>query len=399
MIKKIQLPLQTFNLILGFMVWVTLSSLLPSIQEDIVIAPERVALLTAIPVVLGSILRIPLGYYTNVLGARWIFIISFVVLLFPVFFLSTADSYMDLVISGAFLGVGGAVFSVGVTSLPKYYPKERSGFVNGIYGIGNAGTAVSTFGLPVLEAQFGWRTAVQIYLVLLLIFIAINIFLGDKKETRTKSPLMQQMKEVYKNEKLWLFSFFYFITFGAFVAFTVFLPNFLVTNFGLEKVDAGMRTAIFIIIATAGRPSGGWLGDKFNAYKLMMGVFVGLTISAIILAFSPNIGLYTVGCLGIAVSAGLGNGILFKLVPQYFTKQLGTVNGIVAMMGGLGGFFPPLMLSSIHNLTGQYSIGFMALSQVSLASLILILWMYSNSKKETGISQKIVHGVNGQTLH
>ena len=372
---------------------------MPSIQEDIVIAPERVALLTAIPVVLGSILRIPLGYYTNVLGARWIFIISFVVLLFPVFFLSTADSYMDLVISGAFLGVGGAVFSVGVTSLPKYYPKERSGFVNGIYGIGNAGTAVSTFGLPVLEAQFGWRTAVQIYLVLLLIFIAINIFLGDKKETRTKSPLMQQMKEVYKNEKLWLFSFFYFITFGAFVAFTVFLPNFLVTNFGLEKVDAGMRTAIFIIIATAGRPSGGWLGDKFNAYKLMMGVFVGLTISAIILAFSPNIGLYTVGCLGIAVSAGLGNGILFKLVPQYFTKQLGTVNGIVTMMGGLGGFFPPLMLSSIHNLTGQYSIGFMALSQVSLASLILILWMYSNSKKETGISQKIVHGVNGQTLH
>lgn len=399
MIKKIQLPLQTFNLILGFMVWVTLSSLLPSIQEDIVIAPERVALLTAIPVVLGSILRIPLGYYTNVLGARWIFIISFVVLLFPVFFLSTADSYMDLVISGAFLGVGGAVFSVGVTSLPKYYPKERSGFVNGIYGIGNAGTAVSTFGLPVLEAQFGWRTAVQIYLVLLLIFIALNIFLGDRKETRTKSPLMQQIKEVYKNEKLWLFSFFYFITFGAFVAFTVFLPNFLVTNFGLEKVDAGMRTAIFIIIATAGRPSGGWLGDKFNAYKLMMGVFVGLTISAIILAFSPNIGLYTVGCLGIAVSAGLGNGILFKLVPQYFTKQLGTVNGIVAMMGGLGGFFPPLMLSSIHNLTGQYSIGFMALSQVSLASLILIFWMYSNSKKETGVAQKIVHGVNGQTLH
>ncbi|MFC7680156.1 nitrate/nitrite transporter [Paenibacillus sp. GCM10028914] len=381
MIKKIQLPLQTINLILGFMVWVTLSSLLPSIREDIIIPQERVALLTAIPVVLGSILRIPLGYYTNVLGARWIFTISFIVLLFPVFYLSVANSYLDLIISGAFLGVGGAVFSVGVTSLPKYYPKERSGFVNGIYGIGNAGTAVSTFGLPVLAAQFGWRTAVQIYLVLLLFFIVLNFFLGDKKEPRMKTPLMQQIKEVYKNEKLWLFSFFYFITFGAFVAFTVFLPNFLVTSFGLSKVDAGTRTAIFIVIATAGRPSGGWLGDKFNAYKLMMGVFAGLTISAIILAFSPNLALYTVGCLGVAVSAGLGNGVLFKLVPQYFTKQLGTVNGIVAMMGGLGGFFPPLMLSSIHNLTGQYSIGFMALSQVSLASLILILWMYFDNKK------------------
>ncbi len=107
-----------------------------------------------------------------------------------------------------------------------------------------------------------------------------------------------------------------------------------------------------------------------------MGVFVTYTVAAIILAFSPSIGLYTIGCMAIAVSAGIGNGVIFKLVPFYFNKQAGTVNGIVSMVGGLGGFFPPLLLASIYSLTGQYSIGFMLLSQVALASLVIVVWLY-----------------------
>ena len=116
---KIQLPLQTMNLVTGFMVWVLISSLLPFITEDIAIAPEHIAWVTAIPVILGSVLRIPLGYLANLLGARMIFMISFIMLLFPVYYISVADSLVDLLIGGLFLGIGGAIFSVGVTSLPK----------------------------------------------------------------------------------------------------------------------------------------------------------------------------------------------------------------------------------------------------------------------------------------
>ncbi|MUG45981.1 MFS transporter [Paenibacillus woosongensis] len=376
MIRKMQLPLQTMNLVLGFMVWVIISALIPFIKEDIQIPAEKLAILTAIPVVLGSVLRIPFGYYANVFGARIVFSVSFVLLLFPVFYISAASTFTDLVIGGLFLGIGGAVFSVGVTSLPKYYPKERHGLVNGVYGIGNLGTAITTFAAPVIATQVGWSLTVKLYLVLLLIFIALNILFGDRKEVKVKTPIMDEIKAVYKSDKLWLFSLFYFLTFGSFVAFTVYLPNFLVSHFALEKVDAGMRTAGFIALATFMRPVGGWLGDKFKPLILLMGIFLGLTLSGILLAFSPSIGLYTVGSLTIAVCAGLGNGVIFKLVPQYFNKQAGTVNGIVSMMGGLGGFFPPLMLSMIYSMTGQYSIGFMALSQVALASLILVIWMY-----------------------
>lgn len=376
MIKKVQLPLQTSNLVVGFMVWVLISSLLPFMRDDITIAPEKVAIVTAIPVVLGSVLRIPLGYYANIYGARIIFFLSFILLLFPVFYISSASTLTDLIIGGTFLGIGGAVFSVGVTSLPKYYPKEKHGLVNGIYGMGNMGTAISTFAAPVVASQFGWSLTVKLYLILLLAFAALNFFFGDRKEKKVKSPIMMQIKSVYKNEKLWLFSLFYFITFGSFVAFTIFLPSFLVDFFTLDKVDAGMRTAGFIVVATFIRPVGGWLADKFQPLFLLMGVFAGLTVAAIILAFSPAIGLYTVGSMLIALSAGIGNGVIFKLVPFYFDKQAGIANGIVSMMGGLGGFFPPLLLSTIFTITGSYSIGFMAFSQVALVSLVLVLWLY-----------------------
>ena len=376
MIKKVQLPLQTLNLIVGFMVWVIISSLMPFIKEDIQIPTSKLAIVTALPVVLGSVLRIPLGYYANIFGARVIFGVSFILLLFPVYYISAASTFTDLIIGGLFLGIGGAVFSVGVTSLPKYYPKEKHGFVNGIYGIGNLGTAITTFSAPIIATQIGWSLTVKLYLILLLIFILLNAFLGDRQEPKVKTPIIEQIKGIYKNEKLWFFSLFYFITFGSFVAFTVYLPNFLVSNFDLTKVDAGMRTAGFIAVATFFRPIGGWLGDKFKPLSLLMMTFGIYTVAAIILAFSPSIHMYTVGCMAIALSAGIGNGVIFKLVPFYFNKQAGIANGIVSMMGGLGGFFPPLMLAAIHSLTGQYSIGFMLLSQVALVSLVLAVWLH-----------------------
>ncbi|MNW29862.1 putative nitrate transporter NarT [compost metagenome] len=376
MIRKIQLPLQTMNLVTGFMVWVIISSLMPYIAEDIAIPAGQLSMITAIPVILGSVLRIPLGYYANLIGARLVFLISFILLLFPVYYLSEATTVTDLIIGGLFLGIGGAVFSVGVTSLPKYYPREKLGLVNGIYGVGNMGTAISTFAAPLIASQVGWSLTVKLYLGLLLVFILLNFFLGDRQEKKIKTPIMEQIRGVYKNEKLWMFSLFYFITFGSFVAFTVYLPSFLVNNFELGKVDAGMRTAGFIAVATVFRPIGGWLADRYRPLFLLMGTFGVYTIAAIVLAFSPSLLLYSVGCIIIAVCAGTGNGVIFKLVPMVFDKQAGIVNGIVSMMGGLGGFFPPIMLAAIHGITGQYSIGFMLLSQVALVSLLLVLWLH-----------------------
>lgn len=386
-VTKLQLPLQTLSLVVGFMVWVIISSLIPNIRADIPLTDGQVSLVTAVPVILGSILRIFLGFWTNRFGARFLFFISFIVLIFPVFYISIADSFIDLIIGGLFLGIGGAVFSIGVTSLPKYYPKEKHGLVNGIYGAGNIGTAITSFAAPIVAGALGWATAVRMFIILLLLFALLNFLLGDRQESKVQTSLSEQIKGVYRDEKLWFLSLFYFITFGSFVAFTVYLPNFLVNHFGLDSVDAGIRTAGFITLATIMRPIGGWLGDRFNPLFILMFVFNGLAVSGAILSFSPTITLYTIGCLTIAFCAGIGNGAIFKLVPFYFSKQAGIVNGIVSAIGGLGGFFPPLVLTAVFGMTGHYAIGFMALSEFSLASFVIVVWMYYLER--LGLEKKI----------
>ncbi|WP_433944136.1 nitrate/nitrite transporter [Paenibacillus sp. SN-8-1] len=388
--RKFQLPLQTVSLVTGFMVWVILSSLMPFIKEDIHLTATQLTWVTAVPVLMGSIMRVPFGYWTNVIGARRMFAFSFILLLIPLYWVSQADSFWDLIIGGFFLGTSGAVFSVGVTSLPKYYGKEKHGFVNGIYGVGNIGTAFSTFGAPLVANQIGWSKTVLVYGILLIGMAVLNFMLGDRKEpqAKVKTSLVKQVKEVSRNQKLWLLCLFYFITFGSFVAFTVYLPNFLVSYFNLSKVDAGLRTAGFIALATAMRPIGGKLGDIMNPYKLLMFVFAGLTASAVLLSFAPTLAWYSVGCLTVAFCAGIGNGAIFKLVPLYFSKQAGIANGIISAMGGLGGFFPPLMLTLLFKATGHYAIGFMALSEIALASLILVIWMFYQEK--LGLAASII---------
>ncbi len=386
--SKLQLPLQTLSLVVGFMVWVIISSLIPNIKDDIPLTDSQLSLVTAVPVILGSLMRIPLGFWTNQFGARYLFSISFVILFIPVFYISVADSFMDLLLGGLLLGLGGAVFSIGVTSLPKYYPKEKHGFVNGMYGAGNIGTAITSFAAPVLANQLGWTSTVRLFLILLGVFAVLNFVLGDRQEPKMKASFLKQWSGISRNTTMWFLCLFYFITFGSFVAFTIYLPNFLVSNFGLEPVDAGLRTAGFIALATLLRPIGGILGDKFNPFIILMIVFAGLTGSGAILSFSPGIKLYTFGCLMVAICAGIGNGTVFKLVPLYFSKQSGIVNGVVSAVGGLGGFFPPIVLTVVFNMTGHYAIGFMALSEFALASFVIVVWMYYQEK--LGIEQRIM---------
>ncbi|MCE5036732.1 NarK/NasA family nitrate transporter [Staphylococcus haemolyticus] len=374
-----QLTLQTLSLVVGFMAWSIISPLMPYISQDIKVNPRQLSIILAIPVILGSILRVPFGYLTNVIGAKWVFFCSFVVLLFPIFFLGQAQTPGMLMLSGFFLGVGGAIFSVGVTSVPKYFSKDKVGLANGIYGMGNIGTAVSSFLAPPIAGIIGWQTTVRSYLIIIAIFAILMFIFGDKNEPKVKVPLASQFKKLSSNYKLYYLSLWYFITFGAFVAFGLFLPNYLVNNFGIDKVDAGIRSGVFIALATFLRPIGGILGDKFNAVKVLMIDFIMMIIGAVILGISSHIALFTIGCLTISICAGLGNGLIFKLVPSYFAKESGAANGIVSMMGGLGGFFPPLVITYVTGLTGSSHLAFILLAIFGILAFITMGHLY---KKE-----------------
>ena len=377
-----QLTLQTLSLVAGFMAWSIISPLMPFISQDVDISPGQISVILAIPVILGSVLRVPFGYLTNIVGAKWVFFWSFIVLLLPIFLLGQAQSPGMLMLSGFFLGIGGAFFSVGVTSVPKYFSKDKVGLANGIYGVGNIGTAVSSFCAPVLAGAIGWQNTVRSYLIILSIFAILMFFLGDNNEPKVKIPLMAQVKDLSKNYKLYYLSLWYFITFGAFVAFGIFLPNFLVDHFSIDKVDAGIRSGIFIALATFLRPVGGVIGDKFNAVQALIIDFVIMIIGALILSLSSHIVLFTIGCLAISICAGIGNGLIFKLVPSYFSKEAGSANGIVSMMGGLGGFFPPLVITFVTSITGSSHLAFFFLAIFGVIALITMIHL---NKKEKAI--------------
>lgn len=377
-----QLTLQTLSLVAGFMAWSIISPLMPFISQDVDISPGQISVILAIPVILGSVLRVPFGYLTNIVGAKWVFFWSFIVLLLPIFLLGQAQSPGMLMLSGFFLGIGGAIFSVGVTSVPKYFSKDKVGLANGIYGVGNIGTAVSSFCAPVLAGAIGWQNTVRSYLIILSIFAILMFFLGDKNEPKVKIPLMAQVKDLSKNYKLYYLSLWYFITFGAFVAFGIFLPNFLVDHFSIDKVDAGIRSGIFIALATFLRPVGGVIGDKFNAVQALIIDFVIMIIGALILSLSSHIVLFTIGCLAISICAGIGNGLIFKLAPSYFSKEAGSANGIVSMMGGLGGFFPPLVITFVTSITGSSHLAFFFLAIFGVIALITMIHL---NKKEKAI--------------
>ena len=377
-----QLTLQTLSLVAGFMAWSIISPLMPFISQDVDISPGQISVILAIPVILGSVLRVPFGYLTNIVGAKWVFFWSFIVLLLPIFLLGQAQSPGMLMQSGFFLGIGGAIFSVGVTSVPKYFSKDKVGLANGIYGVGNIGTAVSSFCAPVLAGAIGWQNTVRSYLIILSIFAILMFLLGDKNEPKVKIPLMAQVKDLSKNYKLYYLSLWYFITFGAFVAFGIFLPNFLVDHFSIDKVDAGIRSGIFIALATFLRPVGGVIGDKFNAVQALIIDFVIMIIGALILSLSSHIVLFTIGCLAISICAGIGNGLIFKLVPSYFSKEAGSANGIVSMMGGLGGFFPPLVITFVTSITGSSHLAFFFLAIFGVIALITMIHL---NKKEKAV--------------
>lgn len=232
-----------------------------------------------------------------------------------------------------------------------------------------------------LAVHWGWRTTILSTLSLVALMVLAFIFLGDAREARSPMSLAEGFKALYRRALLWLYSLFYFVTFGSFVAFTVYLTNFLVGEYGLDKVDAGWRTAGFIALATLARPIGGWLSDLRNPYVVLSFSFGGLALAGVLLSFAQEIILFSAGALLVAAAAGLGNGAVFKLVPHSFKgPYLGLVNGVVGMFGGLGGFFPPLVLTYVKLLTGQYAIGFMALSVFAVANFVLTLWLWFGTR-------------------
>jgi NNP family nitrate/nitrite transporter-like MFS transporter len=173
-------------------------------------------------------------------------------------------------------------------------------------------------------------------------------------------------------------AFFYFITFGGFVAMAILLPKLLKDWFGYSLFEAGLRAAGFSLAATCARPVGGWLADRFGAYPVLTIAFAGIAVDAAVLAAlapEPRIVPITITCLTLAGFLGVGNGAVFKLVAVEFPNDAGAAGGIVGAAGGLGGFFPPIVMGIVNDQSGSYTLGFVGLLAATACCLVLAVWL------------------------
>jgi NNP family nitrate/nitrite transporter-like MFS transporter len=355
--------LSTIAFALCFSAWGMIAPIAPDIQDELGLSDTETSVMISVPVVLGSLLRIPLGLITDRVGGRVVFAGMLFYSAGAAVLVGFASSYAALLGAGLLLGAAGASFAVGVPFVAEWFEPKRQGFALGVYGMGNIGTAVAAFSVPAIRDSAGQEVAGLVFGAVIGVYGLIWWSLA--RDVSDREPKRQPYGEVLRaGWPLWRLAFFYFVTFGGFVAMAIFLPKLLTDWFDYSLTDAGLRAAGFTIVATACRPLGGWLSDRVGGSRVLAFAFVGVGVDAIGLSWQasdPSIAPVTIFCLTMAAFLGLGNGAVFKLVPLFFPKSTGAATGIIGAAGGLGGFFPPLVLGVVNDATGDFVLAFIFL--------------------------------------
>jgi NNP family nitrate/nitrite transporter-like MFS transporter len=373
--NPLALALATLAFLVCFFAWSLLGPLGPALQEDLGLSELELSVMVAVPVLLGSLMRIPLGALTDRLGGRRVFTALMAFTPLPLVALALFHDSLGLIlVLGLLLGFAGASFAVGVPFVNRWYPPERQGFALGVYGMGMGGTVIG--GLTAPRIADAWGLAAPFWLAAVLVAVMAAVFLllaRDAPAPRRAGPaasLFAPLAIFRTSGRAWALTLFYFLAFGGFVAMFLYLPKLLTGVHDLEKADAGARAAGFALLAVLGRPAGGVLSDRVGAQAVLRWSFVATAALAMVLAFSYESMIpLTLACLTLAAALGLGTGAVFKLVAEWFPERVGAVTGVVGAAGGLGGFFPPLVMGIVRSATGSYFLGFALLALVAVICL------------------------------
>jgi NNP family nitrate/nitrite transporter-like MFS transporter len=370
-----ELALATVAFTVCFYAWSLLGPLGPDLQDRLGLSDVQTSTMVAVPVLLGSLMRVPLGWLTDRDGGRRVFTVLMGFTLVPLVALALAhDAFGAVLAFGFLLGFAGASFAVGVPFVNGWYPPARRGFALGVYGMGMGGTVLGGLTAPRIADRWGLSAPFWVAAVLLAV-TAVVFALRARDAPRAagtgRSPDMFAALAVFRTSaRAWALTLFYFLAFGGFVAMFLYLPKLLTGVHDLTKADAGARAAGFAVLAVIGRPVGGWLADRVGARRVLVVSFAATAILALVLAATYTaMGPLTVACLTLAVALGLATGAVFKLVPEWFPDRVGAVTGVVGAAGGLGGFFPPLVMGIVKSTTGGYAVGFVLMALVAVACL------------------------------
>lgn len=375
-----------------FAVWVMFSIIGIPIKELLKLSETQFGLLAAIPILSGSLIRLPLGMWTDKYGGRIVFLLLMLSAVVPVYLLSYATKFWQFLVLGFFVGVAGGSFSVGISYTARWFEKSRQGFAMGIFGAGNAGAALTKFVAPSLVVAAGWQAVPKVYSAALLVTAILFWFFtwSDPAHLVPQSVTLRQQLAALKDVKVWKYSQYYSLVFGGYVGLSLWMTKYYISEYGFGLKQAALIASIFVLPSGVIRAMGGWMSDKWGAHTVtwwvMLTSWIGLGLLSIpqtTLTFNTlagprtvHIGLnwwvFTALLFVVGLAWGFGKASVFKHISDEYPHNIGVISGVVGLIGGLGGFLLPIKFGALLDLTGVRSSAFMLLFGITTVSLA---WM------------------------
>lgn len=358
---------------LSFMLWVLLGALGIFIAESLGLDAAQKGLMVAVPILSGSLFRIPLGLLSDRYGSKTVGTIMLAFLFLPLslgWFLQ--ENLNTMLAIGLMLGTAGASFAVALPLASRWYPADRQGLVMGIAAAGNSGTAIANLIAPKLAAAYGWHNVLALAMLPLALVLLAFILMAKDSPTHTKGQPLRSYLGSLKNKDVWWFCLFYSVTFGGYVGLSSFLPIFWRDQYQVNPLTAGYLTALAAIVGSMIRPVGGWLADKIGGVRMLLVLLTCISGLYFFESRLPELNVMVGLVVTTTLCLGLGNGAVFQLVPQRFQKEIGIVTGVVGAIGGLGGFLLPILLGNIKAATGSFSTGLFVLSIIALVTVSIL---------------------------
>jgi len=395
------LIVSTFAFTVCFMVWMMFAVIGIPIKKTLGLNATEFGLLTAMPVLTGSLIRVPLGIWTDKFGGRIVMALLMASTIPAIWLMSYATQYWHYLTIGLFVGLAGGSFSVGTPYVARWFPKSQQGFAMGIYGAGNSGSAVNKFLAPALVVGFGWTMVPQVYAGIMLGTVLLFWFFSHSDPGHlvpSHVTFRDQLKSL-KDPKVIKYCQYYSIVFGGYVALSLWMVQYYVGEFGLDIRTAALLAACFSLPGGVLRAVGGWLSDKYGAHAMTWWVLWVSWVCLFLLSYPQtdftittitgpktfhiglNVYLFTILMFTLGIAWAFGKASVFKYISDDYPHNIGTISGIVGLAGGMGGFLLPIMFGALMDLTGIRSSAFMLMYGVVWVSLIWMYWTEVRAKE------------------
>ena len=392
----------TVSFTVCFMIWIMLAVVGIPIKKQLGLSETEFGFLAALPVLSGSLIRVPLGIWTDKFGGR---IVMFVLMLLSVpaiFAMQYATQYWQFLIIGLMMGLAGGSFSVGTPYVARWFPKEQQGLAMGVFGAGNAGSAVNKFIAPALIAAGGWTLVPNVYAGIMLVTAIAFWFFSyhDPKHLVSSKASLKQQLLLLKEPGVLRYSQYYSVVFGGYVALSLWMTKYYIDEYGVSMQSAAFLAACFSLPGGVLRALGGWLSDKYGAYKVTWGVMWVLWVCFFILSYPNtdfvihggkgdislnihlNVVVFTVLMFTAGIAMAVGKASVFKFVANDYPDNIGAVSGAVGLAGGMGGFLLPIMFGALLDWSGVRSTAFMLLYGCTCVSLICMHFSFKSKQNQ-----------------